>query len=77
MKKLSTENILGHNILSDKASNFFKHLDLLLNNQLVAKKNFWFSCMNAHSYAVAKKDKIFLESLQSSDYIIPDGSGFC
>lgn len=75
MNKLKTTDVMGYSVLSDKASYFFKYLHLLLNDQLESKKNFWFACINAHSYAIAKKDKLFSDSLKSSDCIIPDGSG--
>ena len=31
--------------------------------------------LNAHSYCVAKKDKLFRRSLQNADILIPDGIG--
>jgi N-acetylglucosaminyldiphosphoundecaprenol N-acetyl-beta-D-mannosaminyltransferase len=31
--------------------------------------------INPHSYVTAKNDKYFFEALQSSDFLIPDGSG--
>jgi N-acetylglucosaminyldiphosphoundecaprenol N-acetyl-beta-D-mannosaminyltransferase len=32
-------------------------------------------CANPHSLVVARRDRIFLEALRSSNYLIPDGTG--
>ena len=35
----------------------------------------WLACMNPHSYAVARQDRVFSLALHSADWLIPDGAG--
>ena len=35
----------------------------------------WLACMNPHSYAVARHDRVFSRALHSADWLIPDGIG--
>jgi len=35
----------------------------------------WLACMNPHSYAVARHDRVFSRALHSADWLIPDGVG--
>lgn len=35
----------------------------------------WLACMNPHSYAVARHDRVFSQALHSADWLIPDGVG--
>jgi len=44
-------------------------------NSLTLSKKQVINTINPHSYVTAKKDKLFYEALQTSDLLIPDGSG--
>ena len=35
----------------------------------------WLACMNPHSFAVARHDRLFSRALHSADWLIPDGIG--
>lgn len=56
-------NIMGYEVLADG----LESLDLK-NKQIV-------NTINPHSYVTSKDDNIFYEALQSSNILIPDGSG--
>lgn len=56
-------NIMNYEVFTDD----LKTLDLS-KRQIV-------NTINPHSYVTAKDDKLFFEALQSSDILIPDGSG--
>lgn len=53
--------------------NYEVYTDKLENLNLSEKKVI--NTINPHSYITAKKDKVFFEALQESDFLIPDGSG--
>jgi len=62
---MNSLNILGYEVFCGKLANMELH-------QFQEKTIF--STINAHSYTVAKKDKIFRRAIISSTYILPDGS---
>lgn len=35
----------------------------------------WLACLNPHSYAMARDDRVFATALHASDWLIPDGAG--
>lgn len=53
-----------------------KNLKLVLNKdelQNIPEGKVLINTINAHSYNVARRDKLFAEALKKGDYLIPDG----
>ena len=53
-----------------------KNLKIVLNKdelQNMPEGKVLINTINAHSYNVARKDKLFADALQNGDYLIPDG----
>jgi len=65
------EDILGYKVdtfsVEDCADRIFQSLR--------ESKRTWLACFNPHSYALARKDKVFSRALKSSDWLVPDGAG--
>jgi len=60
-----TLNIMGYDIFIDEISKI----------KIDSNKKQLINTINPHSYVTAKEDKTFMEALQASDTLLPDGSG--
>ncbi len=67
-------DILGYRVeatsLASCSSSIFKSLDD------TRRQCLWFACINPHSYALARRDVVFRNALQSAHLLLPDGIGF-
>lgn len=65
MSDLKTVDIMHYAVFSDD----LKKIDITVTKKTVI------NTINAHSYITAKKNLLFRDALESSDILIPDGSG--
>jgi N-acetylglucosaminyldiphosphoundecaprenol N-acetyl-beta-D-mannosaminyltransferase len=74
----NSETICGYSVESRSGRSCVDEIIQWIADQQSATGNGggrWLACLNPHSYAVALTNPAFSESLRSSDWLTPDGSG--
>ena len=65
-------NYLNYNVYKGNITTLLDQINLHISNRLKFK---YLSCLNPHSYVISLENKNFQDSLESSSWIVPDGTG--
>lgn len=70
---MQTSDILSYRVQAQAVSDCVSDISPVLQGDI--DQCAWVACLNPHSYAVARSDSAFEQSLKAADWLVPDGFG--